>query len=60
MNIKTNKAQCLKCLEVIESKTVHDFVRCKCGSLAVDGGRQYLKRSAMTSSYKELSEYEKA
>lgn len=44
--IKTrNRAKCLKCGDVIESKHVHDFVSCKCGAISVDGGREYLKRS---------------
>ena len=41
-----NRAQCNKCHEIIESKHVHDFVSCKCGAISVDGGRDYLKRSA--------------
>lgn len=43
--IISNKAKCLQCGEVLESKHVHDFVMCTCGALAVDGGREYLKRS---------------
>jgi hypothetical protein len=45
--IISNKAQCLVCNEIIESKDRHDFVTCKCGNLSVDGGKDYLKRSAM-------------
>ena len=40
-----NKAQCLLCGEIIESKFTHDYVTCSCGNLSVDGGRSYLKRS---------------
>ena len=36
--------QCKLCGEVIESKHVHDFVQCKCGACAVDGGHDYLRR----------------
>jgi predicted Zn-ribbon and HTH transcriptional regulator len=36
--IKVNKAQCKKCGDVIESKTVNNMKRCSCGSIAVDGG----------------------
>ena len=36
--------QCKLCGEVIESKHVHDFVQCKCGACAVDGGHEYLRR----------------
>ena len=54
-----NAAQCKKCGEIIESKGVHDFVMCKCGNCAVDGGKSYLKRSCIdVDGYIELSEYE--
>lgn len=43
--VLSNKAQCRKCGEVIESKNSHDFQRCKCGAISVDGGLSYLKRS---------------
>lgn len=43
--ILRNRAKCLKCGEIIESKHRHDYVTCKCGNLAVDGGRDYLKRN---------------
>ena len=43
--IKSNKAQCLECGEIVESKSHHDFVSCLCGNLSVDGGKAYLKRS---------------
>ena len=36
-----NKAQCMKCLDIIESKYTHDFVSCKCGDIFVDGGNSY-------------------
>ncbi len=43
--IKENKAQCLLCKDIIESKYRHDFVTCSCGNLSVDGGKDYIKRS---------------
>jgi hypothetical protein len=39
-----NKVKCLKCGDVIESKSVHDFKYCTCGNVAVDGGHDYLRR----------------
>ena len=39
-----NAIQCKLCGEVIESKHVHDFVQCKCGACAVNGGHDYLRR----------------
>lgn len=42
--IVCNKIMCRRCGEIIESKTVHDYKTCKCGSCAVDGGHNYLRR----------------
>ena len=39
-----NSAKCLGCGDEIESKHRHDFKWCKCGSLAVDGGKDYTRR----------------
>ncbi len=36
-----NKARCTICGDIIESKSVHDFVKCKCGRIFVDGGHDY-------------------
>lgn len=40
-----NKAKCLLCNDEIESKHGHDYVKCNCGRLAVDGGTRYLART---------------
>lgn len=55
--IISNKAQCEKCEEIIESKYRHDYVTCKCGNLAVDGGKDYIKRGFKEYKWKELSEF---
>jgi tRNA(Ile2) C34 agmatinyltransferase TiaS len=47
--VVVNKAQCKLCNDVIESVHGHDFRWCKCGEIAVDGGKRYLKRAAKTS-----------
>lgn len=39
-----NAIQCKLCGEIIESTYRHDFVQCKCGACAVDGGHDYLRR----------------
>jgi len=60
MKIISNKVRCKHCGDVIESKHRHDFVWCKCGKVAVDGGKSYLKRAFQTNpddDYEELSEY---
>jgi len=41
-----NRAQCAKCGDIIESTNRHDFVTCGCGEISVDGGLDYLRRSA--------------
>lgn len=40
-----NAAICKKCNTFIASLHTHDFRLCKCGSIAVDGGKEYLKRT---------------
>lgn len=42
--ILVNKIQCNKCGDIIESIHCHDFKFCKCGTVAVDGGKEYLRR----------------
>lgn len=34
---------CAKCCDVIHSKSRHDFVRCNCGAIGIDGGSDYTK-----------------
>lgn len=36
-----NSIKCNHCEQEIESKHRHDFVKCKCGKVAVDGGKDY-------------------
>ena len=39
------KIKCKKCGDIIWSKHRHDMAWCKCGSVAVDGGSDYVKIS---------------
>ena len=39
-----NAIQCKQCNAVIESAHRHDFVRCPCKAVFVDGGKEYLRR----------------
>jgi Zn finger protein HypA/HybF involved in hydrogenase expression len=55
--ITRNAVRCLKCNTVIESRSVHDFCQCPCGSIAVDGGKEYLRRVGNSEDIEELSEY---
>lgn len=44
--IIVNKAQCKLCGDIIESTHGHDYHGCQCGEIAVDGGKNYLRRTA--------------
>lgn len=37
------KVKCAICNDIIQSKHRHDFVRCGCGAIFVDGGDDYLR-----------------
>ena len=59
--IISNKIQCKHCGEIIESKRVHDLVKCKCEICSIDSVHDYLKRSYKNSpeeDFIELSEKE--
>ena len=55
--ILINKAKCKNCEDIIESKHRHDFVSCSCGKIAVDGGKDYLRRMGNKEDRIEMSEY---
>jgi len=58
--VKRNRAQCLKCKDIIESKSEYDFVKCSCGEIFVDGGLIYARRGCTNwKNFKEMIEYEK-
>ena len=42
--ILRNRCQCNVCKDIIESKSRHDFVQCKCGRIFTDGGLDYFHR----------------
>lgn len=54
--ILVNKVKCKKCGDIIESKTQHQFVTCKCGAVSIDGGRAHLSRTGNRDDWEELSE----
>ena len=57
VKIISNKIRCNHCEDTIESTYRHDYVTCKCGTVSVDGGLDYLKRSFKEDSdYTELSQ----
>lgn len=51
-----NRIKCLKCGDIIESYSRHDFRWCSCQSCAVDGGKDYLRRIGNPGEWVDLSE----
>lgn len=41
-----NRAKCGLCGDILESFHRHDWVKCKCGEISIDGGNDYFKCSA--------------
>ena len=58
MKIIKNAIRCKRCGDEIESTYRHQYVMCRCGACAVDGGHDYLRRGFTEShnDYEELSE----
>ena len=56
-HIIANQITCKLCGDTIRSTTVHDFKMCVCGSVGVDGGKEYLKRIGKESDYIEESKF---
>lgn len=51
--------RCNLCNDVIVSESTHDFKTCSCGTVSVDGGKEYLRRSYVKEGdFTELSVYE--
>lgn len=59
MIIICNKIRCKKCDDIIESLNSHDFQRCSCGAVAIDGGHDYLRRCGSIDDFEELSVLER-
>ena len=56
--IVRNRIKCKKCGEIIESTSRHDYKSCHFVAVAVDGGKDYLRRVGSKEDYEELVEYE--
>jgi hypothetical protein len=53
-----NAAKCVHCGDIIVSRHRHDFVKCSCDSIFVDGGLEYERRGyRLPSDYINLSKY---
>jgi hypothetical protein len=53
--IVQNAIRCKKCGDLVASEHRHDFRWCKCKSVAVDGGHDYLKRVGNREDWEEAS-----
>lgn len=58
-----NRCKCLNCGEIIESKTVHDWVCCSCFHKSngktgcfLDGGTEYLRRGGHPEFIEDMTE----
>lgn len=58
--ILVNRCKCRKCGDVIESKSVHDWVSCVCGAIFTDGGTEYVRRGGEFELIEDMSEYEES
>ena len=54
-----NKIKCKKCGYVIESNSTNDYKKCSCGAVAVDGGKDYLKKSVVKKTMKNYQNLNK-
>ena len=55
-----NAIRCKHCGDVLESKSIHDFVECTCGRCYCDGGLAYLRHGFTNSpkeDFEDLCEY---
>jgi hypothetical protein len=52
-----NAIVCMICDDLIESKHTHDFKSCKCGTVYIDGGHEYLRRLGDLDKYIDVSEF---
>lgn len=55
MKIIKNQIKCNHCGDIVESYSVHDFKFCSCEKVAVDGGKEYLRRLGYKEDWEELS-----
>lgn len=50
-----NRARCLVCGDIIESKYRNDFRTCSCGNLSVDGGQDYIRRGYLSDMWENMN-----
>jgi len=49
-------AKCRKCSTIVESTHRHHLSMCECGSIFVDGGKDYLRRGGIIENIEDMSE----
>ena len=54
--LKINMAMCVKCQDIITSEHRQDFKWCRCRTIAVDGGLDYIRRIGNPEDIIEMSE----
>ena len=55
LKILRNSVKCRKCGVSIESKSVFGMIECKCGAVAITGGKKFLNRSGKEDDFVETS-----
>jgi len=56
LRIIINQARCKKCGDLVVSRDVDLYVRCKCGAIAVSGGERSIMRLGHHNDIEELSQ----
>ncbi|AUF82654.1 hypothetical protein TetV_572 [Tetraselmis virus 1] len=56
--IKLNSIRCIKCDKTLISNKSGQDIKCSCGSVAIGGGKEFLKRVGDKKNMEELSEYD--
>ena len=51
-----NRVKCRLCKEVIESRHRHEFVRCHCEAIAIDGGEEYPRQIGLPENFIHIDE----
>lgn len=55
MKILANAARCRKCGDEIYSAYRHDYKKCKCGAIGVDGGMDYFRSTGNREDFEDMS-----
>lgn len=56
--MKVKGIKCPYCKEIIYSRARHDFKRCSCGKIFIDGGRDYIRYGSTKDIINDIEIYE--